>query len=149
MLTPTVLFTVKYFKKRRSLALGISSAGGALGVMTAPVLIQYSLDVIGWRNLFRVLSGCFALFSFTTLMFDPNVEEESHDRSDETADLPNRGRVKKVSSLRNMFDLSVWKEPKFTIAAISLSIATFGMFNSIIHLVSTLTPWCKHTDYLR
>lgn len=135
-ITPNILFTAKYFKKRRSLALGLNSAGVGVGVMTVPIIMQYLLEVFGWRNLFRVLSGSFLLVGFTALVFDPNVEEESHNRSEETADSPNQRPEKKVLSLRSMFDLSVWKVPKFTTAVISISIATFGVYNPIFHMVS-------------
>ncbi|XP_031568258.1 monocarboxylate transporter 10-like [Actinia tenebrosa] len=135
VVTSNILFTVKYFKKRRSLALGVNSAGVGVGVMTVPIIMQYLLDVLGWRNLYRVLSGTFVLFGFTALVFDPNVEEESHDGNEETADSPNQTRVKKVFSLRSMFDLSVWKVPKFTISVISIAIASFGVYNPVFHLV--------------
>ncbi|MDZ4230522.1 MAG: MFS transporter [Dehalococcoidales bacterium] len=51
----TMSTTLKWFDKKRGLALGITSSGGGLGLVVMAPLATYLVDSLGWRGAFIVL----------------------------------------------------------------------------------------------
>lgn len=121
-----------YFKRRRSLAVGIVASAVGVGAICWGPLTQYLLKIMEWRNIFRLIAGLFVLMSFLTLFYDPNVEKSttSTEENPQVAD-----RRKEIS---RMFDTSIWRVPLYTIAVLSNMVACFGHHTAQIHVVMIL-----------
>ena len=120
------LIVGQYFKKRRSLAVGILASAVGVGAICWAPTIQYLLHTMNWRNIFRLLAGVYAAMSLLTLFFSSNVEK-GDESEDET--------IKKTFCQR-VFDTSIWKVPMYTVAVVSNMIACFGHNTFQIHIVS-------------
>jgi len=72
-----ILIIFKYFRRHRSLAQGVNVAGGALGIMTVPSIMQFLIDKIGWRNAYRIAAGMFGLLSLLSIMYSPYIRTDS------------------------------------------------------------------------
>ena len=59
------IVATQYFIKRRSIALGLVTAGQGLGTMILGPSLQALADVLDWRNTFRILAGLLGLASLT------------------------------------------------------------------------------------
>jgi len=59
------IIVTRYFNKRRSIALGIVTSGQGLGTMILGPALRALVDVIDWRNTFRVFSGVLLLASLS------------------------------------------------------------------------------------
>lgn len=59
----TTLFNT-WFTRRRSLAIGIAMAGSGLGTVIMAPMIRYLIEVIGWRDSWRVLAAVAFVFAF-------------------------------------------------------------------------------------
>jgi len=124
--TATVIAT-HYFDKRRSIALGIVTAGQGLGTMILGPSIQALVDVLDWRNTFRVFAGILGVTSLTGCFLHqgtspPNVQKESP--------------PKKFS-----LNLSLFKNPTVLIMLVVAGAYTFSRMVPYVHLV-------KHCDDL-
>ena len=119
--TATVIAT-HYFDKRRSIALGIVTAGQGLGTMILGPSIQALVDVLDWRNTFRVFAGMLGLTSLTGCFLHqetspPNGQKES---------------PPKTFSL----NLSLFKNPTVLIMLVVVGAYTFSRMVPYVHLVS-------------
>jgi predicted MFS family arabinose efflux permease len=124
-----------YFKKRRSLAVGIVSSAVGVGAICWGPLTQYLLKTMEWRNIFRIMAGLFVLMSFLTIFYDPNVEKSTNSiQETNPQEVVNRRR----RFFESVFDTSIWRVPVYTIAVLSNMIACFGHHTPQIHLVIDL-----------
>ncbi|EDO48520.1 predicted protein [Nematostella vectensis] len=126
IVSPSFLICERYFKKRRSLAIGAISAGVGLGVMTWGPLSQQIINRLGWRGFYRLTAGLFAGSIFLTLSFDPRIGK----RPEPDAEAPARRGLLEI-----LRDLSAWKYRPYTLSVISVCIASFGHYSVIIHLM--------------
>lgn len=62
-----------YFSKRKSLALGVVSAGQGLGVLAQGPLLQTLIDTYGWRTTYRIMSGVIFGICLLGATYDSNV----------------------------------------------------------------------------
>lgn len=58
-----------YFDKRKSVALGIETAGQGLGTMILGPTLQPLVEVFDWRNTFRIFAGLLILATLTGCFF--------------------------------------------------------------------------------
>ncbi|XP_032221638.2 monocarboxylate transporter 10 isoform X1 [Nematostella vectensis] len=135
MFIPVMFSIPRYFKKKRSMAVGIVTAGAGLGVMTIPPLAQYFVDTFGWRDAMRLLACLYVGSCVCTLAYSPDVIESTVRRDQAVLPVQPMDKESKKKHLSEQFDWSLWKVPKFQIAAMSICLATFGMYNAPIHLV--------------
>ena len=111
-----------YFTKRRSFALGIVTAGQGLGTMILGPTLQAVVDVLDWRNTFRVFAGILAVVSVTGCFL--------HQRKTSPDENP-RGPSKKFR-----LNLSLLKNPIILVLVIRNSLCSFPRFVPYVHLVS-------------
>ena len=129
-----------YFTRRRSLALGVVSAGQGLGVLAQGPLLQTLVDGYGWKTTYRIMSGVVLGMCLLGVTYDPNVRsdrqvENTNQMTSNEENLPPHVKQEK----RHLFlDLSVWKVPAFVAITSSSAVAQFGHFVPQIHLV------CRH-----
>ena len=72
--------------EKRSLAFGIVSAGGSIGMFTFVPLGQFFIGLYGWSTAFLILAGCVMIVPLLTLMFRRQSGEDTPvpDRPEET-----------------------------------------------------------------
>ena len=122
----------QYFNKRLSIATGIVAVGSSLGVIYTGPLLQVLLDSFGWRGTYRIMSASFILVCILGLSYNPNVQETTRVES-----FNNNEYGQDEKSGISLY-CSVWTFPTFTVVAISLMFACFGMYIPAINLVSTV-----------
>ena len=119
--TATIIAT-HYFDKRRSIALGIVTAGQALGTMILGPALQVLVDVLDWRNTFRVFAGIIFLASLTGCVLHQGTSS------------PNEQIEPPPQKLT--FNLSLLKKPTVLIMIITPGVYTFSRMVPYVHLVS-------------
>ncbi|PIO74491.1 hypothetical protein TELCIR_03498, partial [Teladorsagia circumcincta] len=88
MYCPAIVIVTMYFEKRRSLATGIAVTGAGVGTMVFSPINDYVMSRYGWRAVFLVFNGVFALCVvcgslFRPLQFQEIIEEEAAEIPDE------------------------------------------------------------------
>ena len=131
----------QHFTRRRSVALGIVTAGQGLGTMILGPTLQALVDALDWRNSFLIMAGVLILASFTGC-FHKGHTQPLKSFSSSTQDLQNS---KKIS-----WDFSIWKNPRFLILIVMSAIVSFYRLIPYVHLVSSLvfsqcSPNCTKT----
>ena len=111
-----------YFTKRTSVALGFVTAGQGLGTMILGPTLQALVDILDWRNTFRVLAGISTVASLTGFLL--------HQRTS-TSDEHKRAPSKKFR-----LHLSLLKNPTIIILVITPGFCTFSRMVPYVHLVS-------------
>ena len=138
------LMVSKYFKRRRSLATGIATAGAGLGVFSLSPLSQLLINKLGLSGAYRVLGFVMLTNSILALPYDPNIDEDvevtdsnSQKPLDNQTDSPgSEGATEGSNRCRNLIDFSVWKVPVFAIAAVCAAGMSIVTFTAQFHLVS-------------
>lgn len=125
----------KYFQKKIPMAVGITSSGASIGVLTVGPVFQVLVDSLGWRGAVRVMAGAMLLAGLLCIFFDPNVEDNKEQRSNEKKSKESDSHMKMCCSL--------WRNPKYTVGTISIFLAFFGLYVPMIHLVSILAYFSK------
>lgn len=110
-----------YFEKRRSVALGIMTAGQGLGTMILGPTLQALVDMFDWRNTFRVFAGVLALASLTGFFMHKG-----------TSSPVEKGQV---PSGKFSFNLSLFKNPTFLMLIIMAGVYTFSRMVPYVHLI--------------
>ena len=140
----SLVIVSNYFDKRRSLALGFTTAGLGLGVLVQGPLLQELIDNYGWKTTYRIMAGVLFGICLLALTYDPNVKPEGERDTQENFDQlsssannsnnihsnPNESRIRKIIP-----DVSVWKVPAFVAITVSSAVAQFGQYVPQIHLV--------------
>ena len=73
------LITARNFRKYQSLAVGVVSVGGSIGVLVMGPFLQLLLDTFGWRGTCRIASALLLVVSLCGAPFGEPVED--HDKS--------------------------------------------------------------------
>ena len=118
--TATIIAT-HYFDKRRSIALAIVTAGQALGTTILGPALQALVDVLDWRNTFRVFAGIIFLASLTGCVLHQGTS-------------PNEQIEPPPQEIA--FNLSLLKKPTVLIMLITPGVYTFSRMVPYVHLVS-------------
>ncbi|KAJ7377373.1 hypothetical protein OS493_029733 [Desmophyllum pertusum] len=64
MFSSYFLVTAKNFRRWQSLAVGIVSVGGSIGVLIMGPLLQHLIDMVGWRGTYRIISVPFFVMAW-------------------------------------------------------------------------------------
>ena len=110
----------QYFSKRRSVALGIVTAGQGLGTMIFGPTLQALVDAFDWRNTMLIMAGVLAMASLNGCLLKGNSK-----------DLPS------TNSQKFSWNFSVWKSPKFIALLVVGFCTNFSRMIPYVHLVST------------
>ena len=70
------LITARNFRKYQSLAVGVVSVGGSIGVLVMGPFLQLLLDMFGWRGTYRIASGLLFVVSLCGAPFGEPVEDQ-------------------------------------------------------------------------
>lgn len=122
----------KSFDKRRSIALGIISAGLGLGTMVLSQVLQVLVSVLNWRNSLRIMAGALVVNGLLGLLY--NLKRDISDTSVSeplACEEPQRIATTKHFS----FNLSVWKVPGFLNLTACYIVVMFGRSIVYVHLV--------------
>ncbi|KAJ7330727.1 hypothetical protein OS493_021656 [Desmophyllum pertusum] len=130
---PCFLVIAKYFKEKLSVATGVVSLGGSVGVLYTGPLLQVLLDAVEWRNTFRITVALYVLVCILSLTFNPHVEEITIVEKIETGEINNVDDEEERSGIS--LYCSVWTFPTYTVIVTSLTFASFGMYIPYINLV--------------
>jgi MFS family permease len=82
LFTPLLALVGLWFERRKGLAIGIVTAGGALGQGVAPVIIQWAITTTGWRDAMLYLgAGYLVIFMpLLALLKQPPVLQATPER---------------------------------------------------------------------
>ncbi|XP_068682464.1 monocarboxylate transporter 4-like [Montipora foliosa] len=114
------------FTRRRSVALGIVTAGQGLGTMILGPTLQVLTDTFEWRNTFLIMAGVLVLASFTGC-FHKGHTQPLKSSSSSTQDLKN--------SKRFSWNFSLWKNPRFLVMIVMAVIVNFYRVIPYVHLM--------------
>lgn len=111
-----------YFTRRRSIALGLITAGPGLGTMICGPALQALVDLFDWSNTFRLFSGLIALASIYGWLLHPGASTPDEHT--------------KASSKKFRLNLSLLKRPNVFVILITFGMFTFLRWVPYVHLVS-------------
>lgn len=124
------LIMTHYFNKRRSVALGIVTAGQGLGTMICGPVLQVMAAMSNWRKTFLMFAGILALSSLTGCFL-------KHDSSRSTASSTQGEK----NSKKFGWNIAVCKNPKFLVLLVMSTFFNFVRMIPYVHLI-------KHCDDL-
>ena len=125
-MVPLVVIT-KYFKKKRILATGVSSAGFSFGSVTCGLSLGYIIDLVGWRFTLAILAMLnIQSVVFIALLFDqikPRAEvttvevilNEANEKFEVEVAKPKKSKCLAILSKLNFMDFSLLKNRSFSI----------------------------------
>lgn len=70
------LITARNFRRYQSLAVGVVSVGGSIGVLFMGPFLQFLLDMFGWRGTYRIASALLCVVSLCGAPFGEPVEDQ-------------------------------------------------------------------------
>lgn len=76
--TASFLITAKNFRKWQSLAVGVVSVGGSIGILVMGPFLQLLLDMVGWRGTYRIISAVLCLVCVCATSFGDPVEDDDN-----------------------------------------------------------------------
>ena len=123
--TSTIIVT-HYFTKRRSLALGFIIAGQGLGTMIFGPTLQALVDVLHWRNTFRVFAGILTVASLTGCFLHQGTSSPDED--------------KKAPPKKFRLNLSLLKNRTILVLLSTIPAFSISRIVPYVHLVSTGPP---------
>ena len=129
----SVVIVRKSFDKRRSIALGIASAGQGLGTMVLSQVIQSLVIAVCWRNTLRIVSGALFLNSFFGILYHSKMESASSNEVLSSGEAEQRRTSKRFT-----FHCSVWRVPGHVVAVVSFFFLMLGRSIIYVLLVSIL-----------
>ena len=116
------IIVTHYFIKRRSIALGLVTAGQGLGTMILGPTLQVLAEALEWRNTFRVFAGILALASLTgCFLYQGKSSRNEHEES---------------PSKNFELNLSLLKNPVLLILMLIRGLLGFSRLVPYVHLVS-------------
>ena len=133
MFAPSLVVVNEYFDKKRSVALGLSSAGSSVGAFVVPHLMEFLFDQFGYSGGLLVLgaityNGCVsgALYRPLDKPVTPNpaamVTAPTSDggQAADVVVVGTRSRLRRVAiAVDGLFDFSVWRDWRFAVFAVS------------------------------
>ncbi|KAK7055754.1 MFS general substrate transporter [Favolaschia claudopus] len=112
---PTLPVVSHWFKRRRSTALGIVAAGGSVGGLLIPIMVQNLIPRIGFRWTMRVLA---LLFLFTTGIMNLSMKR----------------RLPPVQTGGGIFNWKAFKFPPFALYTFSVFVCFFGLYTLLTYI---------------
>ena len=133
----------RWFEARRSLAIGIVSAGTGFGTFIFPPIAQYCLDVLQWRVTIVVLSGLLMLIPLIGVFLDDppwkNIEkqERKFDKIPFNINTTLTKGHKIMRRLKTLVDFSHFQNKSFGLLGIS-SFAIYTLYNVAFYFLPEL-----------
>ena len=118
------IIVTHYFTTRRSLALGIVTAGQGLGTMILGPTLQALVVLFDWRNTFRLFAGILTVTSVTGCFLHQRTSADEHERA---------------PSKKFRLNISLLKNPIILVLVIRDGLNTFARMVPYVHLVSILS----------
>lgn len=145
------LLTVeRWFEERRSLAIGIVSAGTGFGTFIFPPITQFFLDRLGWRLTLVSLSTLLMAVSLIgAFLDDPQwvIEEHSARKAEAIDKKRMNGGVQQAKKfterLKTFVDFSHFKDGNFALLGLTTFII-YALYNTAIYF---MTEMLKNFDY--
>ncbi len=125
-----------WFKKNRGLAFGITMAGGGIGYMYVPPMLQYLITHHGWRFGYYALAAI-VLFAALPLVYKvvKNTPQEVGLTPDGRA-AQEQGEEEQIENLISLTTLL--KDKVFWILYATIGLLTFSLFGLMFHFVPML-----------
>ena len=136
----------RWFEARRSLAIGIVSAGTGFGTFIFPPIAQYCLDALKWRLTIVVLSGLLMLMPLIGVFLDDppwkNIEniakqEKKFDKIPLNINTTLEKDHKMIRKLKTLVDFSHFRNKNFSLLGIS-SFAIYTLYNTAFYFLPEL-----------
>ena len=103
MFSSYFLITAKNFRRWQSLAVGIVSVGGSIGVLVMGPLLQLLINVFGWRGAYKIISAPFFVMACVCgVTFGDPIENTSKNMQENCAEKPGDLKVLSVEGLSTM-----------------------------------------------
>jgi OFA family oxalate/formate antiporter-like MFS transporter len=131
---------VKWFARRRGLAIGVASTGASLGTVALPPLAHRAVAAVGWRTAYVLFGvGVFAALALaaTVLRRDPRSLGLRPDGDDATPS-PSQGRPGRAWNLRGAVGT-----PAFWLITAAFTASWLAVFIPLVHLV----PFAQDLGY--
>ena len=97
------LITAKNFRRWQSLAVGIVSVGGSIGVLVMGPLLQLLIDVFGWRGTYKMISVPFFVMACACgVIFGDPIQDPSKNTQQNCANKPDDLKTLSVEGLSTM-----------------------------------------------
>lgn len=132
-----------WFDRRRGLALGIVMAGGGISAICMPVLVQYLIELIGWRGAFVSVAGLVIIVTLPViwifLLENPAAAGVRMEAWGETSEDKLSGVG--ASMQGNMSARDALRSADFWLMTTGMSIAMLSLMGALAHLVPILHDW--------
>ncbi|XP_077443704.1 monocarboxylate transporter 10 [Stigmatopora argus] len=119
---PSLVILGHYFKKRLGLVNGIVTAGSSIFTITLPFLLSGLLERVGLQNTMRFL----CIFMFVLMLAGFTYKPLLPVKPRSTSGCP---------SLRQIFNVNIWKSVGYRIWAFGIPAALYGYFVPYVHLM--------------
>ena len=120
----TYIAVPRYFKKWRSLSLGLIAMGPGGGVFIMSPLVQELFETFGWRGTFLCMAGIISVTCFMAFVYQPIVlESEKLELKDD----------------KKFWDISLLRHKRFLICVTATTIIYFGHYVAPVHMVRLFT----------
>ena len=140
---PIAVAIVNWFRRRRALALGISSSGSAVGGLLTPVVVV-SLTTLGWRGT-ALLSGVVILLlglpMAQVFRHRPEMYGEYPDgiRPDDGGEPPSRSLAGQVTAPVDFTPREAMRTPAFWLISLGHGSALLVVSAVVVHMVTHVT----------
>ncbi len=124
-----------WFDRRRGLAFGIAMAGGGLGYMYVPLLVQYLINQFDWRHGYYALSGIvlFVTLPLVVLFLREPAGDSLHSEFPKANAYPADDKPGTQSSLREILRTRIFWI-LFSIFVL-LSLSLFGLLSHLVPML--------------
>lgn len=149
------LLTVeRWFETKRSLAIGIVSAGTGFGTFIFPPITQFFLEKFKWRLTLVSLSGLLMVVSLVGAFLDEppwKIEEdfrkkaEAYDRRSLTSNGEQRHGKRFLEKLKTFVDFSHFKDRNFALLGLTTFII-YALYNTAIYFLSEMLKDFNYTE---
>ncbi|KAL9985071.1 hypothetical protein ACROYT_G007432 [Oculina patagonica] len=103
MVSSYFLITAKNFRRWQSLAVGIVSVGGSIGVLIFGPLLQLLIDTVGWRGAYRIISVPFFVMACVCgAVFGDPIQDPCDSTPQKCTENPSDLKVLSVEALSTM-----------------------------------------------
>ncbi|KAJ3542301.1 hypothetical protein NM208_g3400 [Fusarium decemcellulare] len=125
---PAFAAIAHFFDSRRGLATGIASTAGSIGGVVFPQLLHHTLPTVGFAWSMRILAFILLALSSLSVVFLRSR-------------LPRPG-----GGLKAIWpDLSIFRQPKFTLVVIGIFFMEWGLFVPVTFIISHAAAHAFHT----
>ena len=103
MVSSYFLITAKNCRRWQSLAVGIVTVGGSIGVLIFGPLIQLLIDTVGWRGAYRIISVPFFVMACVCgAIFGDPIQDPSYNKPQNCTESPGDLKILSIEALSTM-----------------------------------------------